>query len=96
MIVSSSTRKPQNVAACAAPGTDHFSSFRCPTTSVSWVLSSVPACSLAYWSRSGAGCPDSASRLSHHSRRPAIANPTTVNTKPTTILKITRGLQRTV
>ena len=44
MIVSSSTMKPQNVAACAAPGTDHFSSFRCPTTSVSWVSTSLPGC----------------------------------------------------
>ena len=35
MIVKSRTMKPQNAAACAAPGTVHFSSFRCPTTSVS-------------------------------------------------------------
>ena len=47
MIVSSKMMKPQNVAACAAPGTDHFSSLRCPTTSVSWVFSSVPACARA-------------------------------------------------
>ena len=33
MIVSSSTMKPQNVSACATPGTDHFSSLRCPITS---------------------------------------------------------------
>ena len=46
MIVSSSTMKPQKVAACAAPGTDHFSSFRCPNTSVSWVFRSVAACVL--------------------------------------------------
>ena len=32
MIVRISTMKPQNVAACAAPGNDHFSSLRCPTT----------------------------------------------------------------
>ena len=32
MIVKIRTMKPQNVAACAAPGTDHFSSLRCPTT----------------------------------------------------------------
>ena len=32
MIVKISTRKPQNVAACAAPGSDHFKSLRCPTT----------------------------------------------------------------
>ena len=37
MIVSSKTMKPQKVAAWAAPGTDHFSSFRCPMTSVSCV-----------------------------------------------------------
>ena len=33
MIVSASTRKPQNVRKCATPGTDHFSSLRCPKTS---------------------------------------------------------------
>ena len=32
MIVKISTMKPQNVAACAAPGSDHFKSLRCPTT----------------------------------------------------------------
>ena len=31
--------KPQNVRKCAVPGTDHFSSLRCPSTSVT----SVPA-----------------------------------------------------
>ena len=34
--------KPQNVAACAAPGTVHFSSLRCPMTSVA-CASQVPA-----------------------------------------------------
>ena len=34
MIVSSSTVNPQNVRACATPGTVHFSSLRCPITSV--------------------------------------------------------------
>ncbi len=42
MIVSSSTMKPQNVAACAAPGTVHFSSLRCPITSVVSVATSRP------------------------------------------------------
>ena len=42
MIVKIKTRKPQNVAACAAPGTVHFSSLRCPITSVSWVSVSWP------------------------------------------------------
>jgi hypothetical protein len=37
MIANSSTMKPQNVAACAAPGTVHLSSFHCPATSVSCV-----------------------------------------------------------
>ena len=54
MIVSSSTMKPQNVAACAAPGMFHFSSFRYPITSVSWGFRSPPRCVLAYRSRSGA------------------------------------------
>ena len=40
--------------------------------------------------RSGAGCPLSASRFSHHSRRPAMANATTVSTRPTVIRKTTR------
>jgi len=74
MIVSSSTMKPQNVAACAAPGTVHFSSLRCPMTSVSCVFRSVPRWSFAYSTRSGAGWPVNASRFSHHNRRPATAN----------------------
>ena len=82
MIVSSKTMKPQNVAACAAPGTDHFSSFRWPITSVSWVSASPAGCDLAYATRSGAGCPENASRLSHHTRRPAIANAITVSPRP--------------
>ena len=47
MIVNSRMMKPQNVAACAAPGTVHFSSFRCPITSVSWVSASRPGWDLA-------------------------------------------------
>jgi hypothetical protein len=43
----------QNPTACAAPGTDHFSSLRCPITSVSWVSASRPACDRAYATRSG-------------------------------------------
>ena len=42
MMVSTSTMKPQNVAACAAPGTVHFSSLRCPITSVASVAASRP------------------------------------------------------
>ena len=45
MIVSSRTMKPQNVAACAIPGTVHFSSLRCPITSVACDSRSVPGCS---------------------------------------------------
>ena len=90
MIVSSSTMKPQNVAACAAPGTDHFSSLRCPITSVAWTSTSRPGCSRTAATRSGAGCPLNASRFSHHSRRPAIASATTVRTRPTVIRKTTR------
>ena len=92
MIVSSSTMKPQNVAACAAPGTLHFSSFRCPMTSVSCVPASPPGCRLAYSSRSGAGCPENASRFSHHTRRPATASATAVSTRPTTIRRTTHNL----
>ena len=92
MIVSSSTMKPQKVAAWAAPGTVHFSSLRCPMTSVSWVSASRPGCDLAYSSRSGAGWPLNASRFSHHNRRPAIANAATVSTRPTIIRNTTRNL----
>ena len=92
MIVSSSTRKPQKVAACAIPGTVHFSSFRCPITSVSCVSASRPGCVLAYSRRSGAGWPLNASRFSHHTRRPATANAATVSTRPTTIRTIMPGL----
>ena len=83
MIVSSRTMNPQNVAAWAAPGTVHFSSLRCPITSVSWVSASRRGCDRAYASRSGAGWPLNASRLSHHSRLPAIANAAAVSTRPT-------------
>ena len=79
MIVSSRTMKPQNVRACATPGTVHFSSLRCPTTSVASVATSRPGCFRTASIRSGAGCPLNASRFSHHSRRPAIANATTVS-----------------
>ena len=91
MIVSSRTMKPQNVAACAAPGTDHFSSFRWPITSVSWVSASPAGCDLAYATRSGAGWPENASRPSHHTRRPATANAITVSPSP----MITRASMRT-
>ena len=74
MIVSIKTRKPQKVAACAAPGTRHFSSLRYPITSASWALISPAACSRAQATRSGTGWPENASRLSHHTCRPVIAN----------------------
>ncbi len=89
MIVRISTMKPQNVAACAAPGTDHLSSLRCPTTSVAWTSASRPGCDRTEAIRSGAGCPVRASRFSHHSRRAAIANATTVRAKPTVIRRTT-------
>ena len=89
MIVSSSTMKPQNVAACAAPGTDHFSSLRCPTTSAAWTSASRPGCARTEATRSGAGCPVRASRFSHHNRRPATANAIAVRARPTVIRKTT-------
>src|SRR5690242_12098730 len=85
MIVSSKIVKPQNVRKCATPGTVHFSSLRCPSTSAVSVLTSRPGCSRTAVTRSGAGCPVNASRFSHHSRRPAIASATTVSTSPTVI-----------
>ena len=90
MMVSSSTMKPQNVAACAAPGTDHWNSLRCPITSVACVSRSRPRWARAASIRSGAGCPLSASRFSHQSRRPATANATAVSPRPTTIRRTTR------
>ena len=57
MIVSSSTMNPQNVAACAAPGMLHFSSFRCPITSLSCARRSPATWVRACWSRSGARLP---------------------------------------
>src|SRR5690606_38952985 len=45
-----------------------------------WVHSRVPmSCN-----RSGAGCPDRITRTSHHNRRPASANATTVMPRPMT------------
>ena len=58
MIVSSRMMKPQNVRKWAMPGTDHWSSLRCPNTSVACVSASRPGCSLTAWIRSGAGWPD--------------------------------------
>ena len=90
MIVSSKNVKPQNVSACATPGTVHFSSLRCPITSVASAAASRPGCDRTAAIRSGAGCPLPASRFSHHSRRPAIPNATTVRTRPTVIRRATR------
>ena len=72
--------KPQKVRKWATPGTDHFSSFRWPSTSASSARSrdGTPAI------RPGAGCPVRTSRDSHHTRRPAIANAATVNSNPRT------------
>ena len=91
-MVSSSTMKPQNVAAWAAPGTDHFSSLRCPTTSTAWTSTSRPGCDRTDATRSGAGWPVNASRFSHHSRRAAIVNATAVRTRPTVIRRTTPNL----
>jgi len=55
MIVSSRTMKPQNVSACATPGTVQRSSLRCPTTSVAWTSASWAGCSRTVAVRSGAG-----------------------------------------
>ena len=90
MMVSSRTMKPQNVAACAAPGTVHFSSLRCPITSVASTPASRAGCVRTASTRSGAGCPVRPTRASHHSRRPASANAATVSTRPTTIRTTTK------
>ncbi len=90
MIVSSKIVKPQNVRKCAVPGTVHFSSLRCPSTSVVSTPRSVPGCARTVATRSGAGCPLNASRLSHHPRRPAIASASTVSSSPTVIRTTTR------
>ncbi len=91
MIVSSSTMKPQNVSACAVPGTVHLSSLRCPITSVASISASRPGCERTAAIRSGAGCPLRPTRTSHHSRRPARAKATTVSTSPTTIRTTTKA-----
>ena len=90
MIVSSKTMKPQNVAACAAPGTDHLSSFRWPMTSVASIATSRPGCVRTASIRSGAGWPVASSRRSQSRRRPATANATTVSTRPMVIRRTTR------
>ena len=91
MIVSSSTMKPQNVAACAAPGhrplqqlalPDHLGSLRPPRPGPDARAPPRPAPARA--------ARLNASRFSHHSRRPAIASATTVRTRPTVIRKTTR------
>ena len=90
MMVSSKTMKPQNVSAWATPGTVHFSSLRWPITSVACTSASRAGCWRTAATRSGAGWPARPTRSSHHSRRPASANATTVRTRPTTIRKTTK------
>ena len=90
MMVSSKTMNPQNVAACAAPGTVHLSSLRWPITSVACTSASRAGCERTAAIRSGAGCPARPTRTSHHCRRPASANATTVSTRPTTIRTTTK------
>ena len=90
MMVSVSTRKPQNVNACAMPGTVHLSNFRCPSTSVASVSASRAGCDRTASSRSGAGWPVRPTRASHHSRWPASANASTVRTSPITIRTTTK------
>jgi hypothetical protein len=90
MIVSSNTVKPQNVSACATPGTVHLSSLRCPITSVASTSRPAPGCPRTAATRSGAGCPPNASRFSHHTRRPATAPAVIVRAKPITIRTTTR------
>ncbi len=54
MIVAVRIRKPQKTAKCAAPGTLHFSSLRCPATSVT----TAPRRSPTWLRRPGStGCP---------------------------------------
>jgi hypothetical protein len=92
MIVKNRMMKPQNVRKWAAPGTDHLSSLRWPNTSVAWELRSLPTCSRAASNRSGAGWPAAPSRYSHHTRRPTIANATTVKTRPMMMRRATADL----
>ena len=79
MIVSSKTMKPQNVARAPrrGPTTSAACAARSPRSPASRRLG--PGGSARPAIRSGAGCPLSASRFSHHSRRPAIASATTVS-----------------
>ena len=92
MIVKIKMMKPQNVTKCASPGTVHFSSFRCPNTSLACTSASRAGCLRVNTSRSGAGCPARPSRPSHQNRRPAITTAATVSTRPTTILRTTGDL----
>ena len=89
MMVSSKMMKPQNVSACATPGTVQRSSLRCPTTSVAWISTSRPGCSRTAAIRSGAGWPLRPTRYSHHTRRPATAAATAVRTRPTMMRRVT-------
>ena len=66
MMVSSRTMNPQNVAACAAPGTVHCSSLRWPITSVASTPASRAGCERTPSIRSGAGPP----RPAHLSQPP--------------------------
>ncbi len=70
------------VKKCAKPGTDHFSSLRCPNTSETCAQIRAPSSSV----RPLTGWPESVSLTSHRTRRTANRAMIAVMPKPTTSL----------
>src|SRR5690349_19513846 len=69
--------KPQNVNACAAPGIDHFSSLRCPKTSLTCAHRRLPR-----RSKRSTGWPDLIRSYRYFARRPAMPSTTMVISSP--------------
>src|SRR5262249_20723974 len=80
-IVAPRITNPQNTAKCATPGTLHFNSLRCPSTSATTAHARVPTSLVRPGST---GCPARANRYSVSTRRPASANASRVIARPTT------------
>ena len=79
MIVRIRTMKPHIANTCAVPGTVHFSSFFCPSTSVACVSKAAGRLS----GRSTVGCPEVINLNSVQARRPATASTAMTSSPPT-------------
>ena len=79
MTVRVRIRNPKKTNTWAMPGTDHLSSFFCPSTSVASTCTRAPTWSV----RPCAGCPDRTSPCRNHARLRARNPATTMMIRPT-------------